>query len=137
MSQNDNHRAKLARLADALMQDIIDSSDAEILAEIDIAHITRGRAIFAEVKARVAKQSLAAAKTQLAAWRSLRSRSTRPIDRNEAREHFEKIRRADSDFDRKMLLAARNGKAPTDNDKEGLIDDLADLKGLEDEGTPE
>jgi hypothetical protein len=32
-----------------------------------------------------------------------------------------------------MLLAARNGQAPTDSDKEGLAEDLADLQRWEDE----
>ena len=41
MSQDDNHRAKLVRLADALIQDIIASSDGDILAEIDVVNIRR------------------------------------------------------------------------------------------------
>ena len=137
MSQDENHRAKLMRLADALMQDIIASSDADILAEIDVADIERARAILIEVKTCVAKQSLDAAKTQLDAWRSAQSRAASPLVLTDARERFDKIRRADPDFNRKILLAARNGSAPTDSDKEGLVEDLADLQRLEDEGTLE
>jgi hypothetical protein len=32
-----------------------------------------------------------------------------------------------------MMIAARHGKAPTDNDKEGLVEDWADLQALDDE----
>jgi hypothetical protein len=80
---------------------------------------------------------LNAAKTQLDAWRSARSRAAGPPALTDARERFDKIRRADPDFNQKMLLAARKGRAPTDNDKEGLAEDLADLRHLDDEDTLE
>jgi hypothetical protein len=137
MSQDENHRAKLMRLADALMQDIIASSDADILAEIDVADIEQARIILIEVKTHISKQSLNTAKTQLGAWRSARSRTASPLVLTDARECFDKIRRADPDFNQKMLIAARNGRAPTDNDKEGVVEDLADLQRLEDEDTLE
>ena len=137
MNQDENHRAKLMRLADALMQDIIASSDADILAEIDVADIEQARTILIEVKRHLSKQSLNTAKTQLGAWRSAQSRTAGPLVLSDARERFDKIQRADPDFNQKMLLAARNGRAPTDNDKEGIVEDLADLQRLEDEGTLE
>jgi hypothetical protein len=134
MSQDENHRAKLLRLADALMQDIIASSDADILAEIDVADIKQARAIFIEAKAHVSKRSLITAKIGIDEWRSARSHSSRPpLALNDARQCFDKIRRADPNFNQKVLLAARNGSAPTDTDKEGLVEDLADLQRLEDE----
>jgi hypothetical protein len=125
------------RLADALMQDIIASSDADILADIDVADIEQARTILIAVKTGVSKQSLNVAKSQLDAWRSAQSRAASPPALIDARERFDKIQRADPDFNQKMLLAARNGKAPTDNDKEGIVEDLADLQRLEDEDTLE
>jgi hypothetical protein len=133
MSQDENHRAKLTRLADALMEDIIASSDADIIADVDASDIERARTILEDARARVSKQLLGAAKAELDAWRSNQLRAAPLFDRTDARERFEKIRRSDAGFDQKMLLAARNGQAPTDSDKEGLAEDLADLQRWEDE----
>jgi hypothetical protein len=132
MSQ-DEDRAKLTRLADALMQDIIASSDADILANVDASDIERARTILDGARAQVSKQLLDTAKAELDAWRSKRLRAPPVSERTDARERFEKIRRSDAGFHQKMLLAARNGRAPTDNDKDGLVEDLADLQRLEDE----
>lgn len=54
MSGNDNQRAKLARLADALMEDILATSDADIVAEVDFASIERARALLIEARRRCA-----------------------------------------------------------------------------------
>ena len=48
MSQDHDAQAKLAKLADALMQDIIATPDAEIVAEVGKEGIERARALFAE-----------------------------------------------------------------------------------------
>jgi hypothetical protein len=47
------------------------------------------------------------------------------------------MRRADSGFNQRITLAARNGKAPTDNDKDGLIEDWADLQKLDEQDSLE
>lgn len=133
MSQDDTHRAKLARLADALMEDIIATPDADILAEVDRASIERARTILVEVKANLSRKLLGEARAQLEAWRSAQSRDRRLLDRTTARDRFEKILRADPALHQKMTIAARNGRAPTDNDKEGLSEDWADLQRLDDE----
>jgi hypothetical protein len=137
MSQDESHRAKLMRLADALMEDVLSASDEDILAGVDIAHIERGRTILVEVKACVSQQFLGTARTQLEDWRSLRLREAGRLDKFETKERFEQIQRDDPVFKQKMTIAARNGKAPTDNDKEGLVEDLTDLQRLEDEDTIE
>jgi hypothetical protein len=133
MSGDDNHRAKLARLADAFMQDVIATSDADIIAEVDRASIERARILLIEAKTNFARRTLADAKAQLDAWRVARLHGRPSVDETAVRDRFEKFRRADSGFDQKMTIAARHGKAPTDSDKEGLIEDWADLQALDDE----
>lgn len=133
MSPNDNHRAKLSRLADAIVEDTVAVSDADILAEIDIASIQQARAIFVEVKTNISKRALTVAKVQLEAWRSAQSLRRRSPDGITARDTFEKIRRADPAFNQQMTIAARKGKAPTDKDKEGLDEDWADLQRLDEQ----
>lgn len=137
MSQDHDDRAKLARLADALMQDILAMPDAEIITEIDRDSIERARSILVEVKINVSKQLLNAAKKQHDAWRAAQSLNIVPLDRSTARDQFEKIRRGDPEFNQKITLAARNGEAPTDSDIDGLIDDWADLRRLDDQDATE
>ncbi len=137
MSQDQDHRAKLAKLADALMQDIIAAPDEDILAEVDRAGIERARALLIEVKADMSRRQLAKAKTEIGTWRSATSRDSSESDGASVREQFEKLRRGDPQFNRKITLAARNGMPPTDNDMQGLVEDWADLRRLDDEEGPE
>jgi hypothetical protein len=131
MSRDHDDRAKLALLADALMQDILATSDADIIAEVDQQSIARARTIIIEVKANLSRRLLSKAKAEHEAWTMAQSHNTVPFDRETARTRFEKIRRGDPEFNRKFTLAARNGKAPTDKDVEGLIDDWSDLQRLD------
>jgi hypothetical protein len=137
MSRDHDDRAKLERLAEAFMQDILATSDDEILAEVDQERIARVRTMLIEAKASLAKRALPKAKAEHEAWSVSRSTRVVAIDRSNSRAEFEQLRRGDPDFNRKMLMAARKGKAPTDTDVEGLIDDWADLKRLDGEGDPE
>jgi hypothetical protein len=135
MSQSETARKKLARLADAIMRDLLETPDADIVAEVDGADIERARAIIVEVKMNVSRQSLGNAKAQHEAWKTSRAKTVVPLDRATARDRFEKIRRGDPEFNQKITLAARNGKAPTDADIEGIADDWADLQRLDGEET--
>jgi DNA-binding NtrC family response regulator len=51
----------------------------------------------------------------------------------EARAKFEKIRARDPELASKMLMAARNGQGLSDNDMEGMLEDLARLERLDGE----
>lgn len=136
MSRDHDARAKLAKLADALMQDIMATSDAEITAEVGKDGIERARALFGEVKQEMSRQRLLKAQAELKSWRAAQSKQSISFDRTEARRRFSKIRAGDTEFDRKMTIAARNGEAPTDADIDGLIDDWADLHRLDGQDEP-
>jgi hypothetical protein len=137
MSQDQSAREKLARLADAIMQDILETPDADIIAEVDSADIERARTILIEVKMNVSKQLLSKAKAQHEAWSISRTQSVVTFDRSTAHGQFERIRRGNSQFDQKITMAARSGKAPTDRDIEGIAEDWADLQRLDGEETTE
>jgi hypothetical protein len=126
MSGDDNARTKLIRLTDALMEDIIATPDAEIIAEAGQAAIEQARVIFGKAK-------MAKTKSDLERRNNSYSKDVVPFDRVAARKQFAKIRTGDAEFERKMTLAARNGEAPTDADIDGLSDDLADLQRLDGE----
>jgi hypothetical protein len=132
MTQDNTPRAKLALLAGALIQNIIETPDEEILAEVDYVNIQRARTILIEAKTNVSKRLLTNAQAQLQSWRSTPSRSRPLRDPTAARERFNGVRRAEAAFDQKMTMAARNGREPTESDKEGLIEDFEDLQRLED-----
>jgi hypothetical protein len=136
MSQDHEVRRKLAKLADALMQDIIETPDADIIAEVGEDGIARARTLFAEAKQEVSRQHLLRAKAESGAWKSAQSKFI-SFDRTVARSRFDKIKAGDPDFDRKMTIAARNGEAPTDRDVDGLIDDWGDLQRLDGKDKPQ
>jgi hypothetical protein len=133
---SDEHQTKLARLAQAFEREIIAAPDEEIVAEIGLDEIRRARSLLAAVKAGVARKLLTNARAEYEAWRS--GQGTRaPSNRTATHQEFESLKRKDAGFDKKIMLAARNGRAPTERDEEGLVDDFEDLKRLEDEGKSE
>lgn len=133
MSQDREAREKLARLADAVMQDILETPDVDILAEVNRKDIERARTILFEVKMSAAKKLLTEAKVQHEAWSAARAQTVFSLDRSAARGQFERIRRGDPELHKKMTMAARNGKAPSEADIEGIDEDLADLQRLDEE----
>jgi hypothetical protein len=137
MSKSGTDRAKLALLADALIEDLMATPDADIIAEVGQADIDRARAMIVEVKRNQSRQLLTEARRQLDTWRAAQLHSKPALDRKATRDRFENFRSADPAFNQKMTMAARNGTEPTDSDKEGLIEDWADLQRLDEQDEPE
>ena|SRR5258708_2727628 len=133
---SDEHQSKLALLAKAFEREVIATPDDEIIAEVGMDEIRRARALLAAVKADISRNLLTTARAEYETWRSSQA-SKSSFDRSATRQEFQNLKNKDAAFDRKMMLAARNGNAPTKQDEEGLVDDLVDLKRLEDEGKPE
>ena len=135
---------QLDRIEDALIETILNSSEAELredmkargedpdkcLAEIDL--------LIARAKTDAAKRRLERAKSELQDWRpgqDWRAGKGNVVgfDREAARAKFEKIRARDPELASKMLMAARNGQGLSDNDMEGMLEDLAKLERLDGE----
>jgi hypothetical protein len=128
---------QLDRIEDALIETILNSSEAELredmkargkdpdkcLAEID--------SLIARAKTDAAKWRLERAKSELQDWRAGKGNVV-GFDREAARAKFEKIRARDPEL-AKMLMAARNGQGLSDNDMEGMLEDLAKLERLDGE----
>jgi hypothetical protein len=128
---------QLDRIEDALIETILNSSEAELredmkargedpdkcLAEID--------SLIARAKTDAAKRRLERAKSALQDWRAGKGNVV-GFDREAARAKFEKIRARDPEL-AKMLMAARNGQGLSDNDMEGMLEDLAKLERLDGE----
>ena len=131
MTGRKTDRAALLRLADAFVEDILAASDEEILAEAredradPAATAARGRALFDTAMIAAGKNRLATAKAALA--QQQKPATIIKLDPAEARRRLERVLRQDPDTARKLTLAARNGQGLSDNDVQGLLQDLADL----------
>jgi DNA-binding TFAR19-related protein (PDSD5 family) len=127
-----SNREALTRLADDLADDILNTSDADILAEIresnddpkKIAAATRS--LFDQASTSVAKNRMIAARRAMAA----NQRSPSPVvrlDSNEARRRLNNVLLAHPEAAEKLTLAARKGEGLSDNDVQGMLEDLEAL----------
>lgn len=127
-----DHEA-LDRLADALVEDILEASDQDILAETnedtgDPAAVAAGvRALFEKAVTATAKARFAAAKLAVAADRN-RPITVTPLDPAKARLRLDRIvANDDPETARKLTLAARKGEGLTDEDVCGMLEDMEEL----------
>lgn len=127
----DNKQSKqraLERLADALVDDILNASPEEILAEFQEDHggaehhVTEMRALVEKGVAKANKGLLAAAKAGAASHRTQSNKPTAPIDITEARRLMSTLTPA-----QKLTLAARKESEQSDDDLRSMIDDLREL----------
>ena len=133
----DDERAALDRLADALVEDILSASDDEILAETrqdtesptEIVAATRAvfeRAVLSEAKAR-----LAHARAAVQRERQHRTSSVRGLSSEDARRQLQSVLKRDPELEKKLTLAARKGEALSDEDVYGMLEDLEALGVIE------
>ena len=124
-------RVALDRLADALVDDILNASDEDILAEITEEHGDPAR-LAAEMRALFERKVLEAGKAKLAAAKQAAAEARRKgatvlsIDPAEARRRYERITAP-------LTLAARKGEGQSERDVDSAIEDLAELGTFEDE----
>lgn len=126
-------RAALDRLADALVEDVLNASDADIVAEakedgVDLAaEAAAGRAIFEKARAIKAKGRLAAAKKAVAADRQPGGAQIVKLDPIKARRLLDSVLDKNPGVAGQMTLAARKGVHRSDEDVQSMLEDLAEL----------
>jgi hypothetical protein len=131
-------REQLDRIEDALIESILGASEAELREEMAERGedpdkcLLRIEHIMAGAKVASGKRRMERAKSELQEWRTGKAKTLK-FDREGARARFEKMRNRDPELASKMLLAARKGGGLSENDVEGLIEDLAKLEWLDDE----
>lgn len=127
-------RAALARLADAFVDDILQASDEEILAEFTESHgdpaknAADMRALFERTVLATNKRRLKAAQAGVAANR-VPTNVTPAIDIAEARQKLRRILASGTTV-AKLTLAARNEDELSDADVLGTLEDLRELGAL-------
>ena len=131
-------RKALNRLADALVDDILTSSDEEVLAEaeedgIDAAGLAGNlREVFERTAMEAGRAKLVAARRAAAdAGRS--GARVVSIDRGDARRRYEAMIAQDPKLTEKLTLAARKGEGQSDRDIDSAIEDLAELGAFDEE----
>lgn len=125
-------RSALDRLADALVEDILNTSDEDILAEFQESqgdperNAVDMRSRFEKCLIAANKQRLAAAKAGVAANRLTTGGRASIIDMAKARARLRAVLDAPS-LPPTLTLAARNESELSDSDILGMLDDLREL----------
>jgi hypothetical protein len=131
-------RHALDRLADALVDDIINTPDDDILAEIteeygDTDKLAADmRTLFENTVQEAGKAKLAAAKRAVNETRG-KGATVLGIDEAKARRRYEDILAADKELSDKLTMAARKGEGQSKRDIMYTIEDLAELGVFDDE----
>jgi len=125
-------REALDRLADSLVDDILNASDDDILDEFRESegdpgeYAARMRTRFEDTVVTANKQRLAAAKAGAEAHRSKRGEQTAPIDFAEARRRLRAVLDTPN-APQHLTLAARKESELSDADVASMLDDLRDF----------
>jgi len=135
---------QLDRLADTIVQDILDLSDEEIINEATERYgdpkreIDRLRGVIDIALLRASKTKLTETKASLAAYKQgNHSGNVVPISTARKRALIERFTAQDPELQKKMTLAARKGEGiETENDIDGMFEDLIELGLIDEEGKP-
>lgn len=132
MSNQRKDNEMLERLRDALVQEILEATDAEILKEVEEDHRSivgeadKVRALFEQAQKLVAKKRLTAAKEAIAQEKEL-GRKIIDISPAVARRKLAAILNGHPEVTKEFTLAARKGKDLSDSDVLGMLEDLQEL----------
>lgn len=135
----------LNQVTDTIVQDILDLSDEEILAEAnerfgDPQHeINRLRGVIENAILYASKKNFAETKASLSAHRKNSQISNIvAISIAQKRSIVEQFTSKDTELQEKLTLAARKGEGiQTENDINGMVEDLVELGLINKEGKPE
>jgi len=135
---------QLDKLTDALINDIIELSDEETIAEAKEQYgdpseeISRLRGIMKKALLSAAKTKLEDAKNQLNIYNTgVRKNNIIQLSINEKRTIIERFTTQDTELTKKLTLAARKGEGiQTENDIEGMLEDMLELGLIDEDGNP-
>lgn len=134
--RKDSHRKKLARLTDILVDDILQTTDAEILSEVEDngksvkAEVNSLREILKKAEKQVAKSRLVSARAaidrQKKAEQVAKGKAIR-LSPEDARLALDTILRKHPESTQEFTLAARKGRDLSDTDVMSMLEDLQEL----------
>jgi hypothetical protein len=124
---------KLAKLQDAVVETILSMSPEEVMEDAAADDVASMKANLAAAIGKVGKERLARAKAAAVAD----ARRPRPIGSAKGAEALREARANDATFDRKLTMAARTGGPDFEADREGIENDLEELRRWsEEDGDP-
>ena len=139
--KRDSHREKLDNLADALVKDILHTSDEEIFSEITDegksvkSEADRIRGLLKNAETQVAKRCLATARKAVSQYQNEQRRcKIISLDSSKARRALDEVLKKHPESTQQFTLAARKGKDLSDSDVLSMLEDLQEL-GLYDPDT--
>lgn len=135
---------QLDRLTETLVADVLDLTDEEVLAEAATdyadprAEAERIRGVFEKAIARAAKAKLIATQNAVAAHKTM------PVENDPVviplatkRAVINRFVSQNQELQKKLTLAARKGHGiETENDINGMFDDLVELGIIDEQGNP-
>ena len=143
MSQRKDAVDKLEQLIDDLVRDVMSTTDEEIQAESEgepggfDATATHIVGVIDAAIAASGAQRLEAAKQSVAAGFGSASNVVKMMPFAEKRRLFERFVANDGPLKAKLTMAARNGEAMTEEELDGILDDLGSLGvHLDQDGKP-
>lgn len=142
MSGGEKPSLSLHRLADELVADLMQLSDAELLAEVKAEGLdpekeaARVRATISAALTERGKARLKAARSALDAARAPAPGARRHFQIQDRRAVLARFANDDSKLRDRLTMAARNGEGITDEEVEAILNDLRDLGAIDDEGNP-
>jgi hypothetical protein len=137
MAAMNNKKTPLDHFEDAFIDSILNMSESELdeeLCEMGLdpqAAIEQTKAAVERGIVRANKATFARARSELAEAKARLVSSSHLRDRSGAAARFEKMKTGDPELSSRMMMAARKGKGLSENDVEGILEDLDDLEKLE------
>jgi hypothetical protein len=132
MSKQNKNNQMIERLADALVQEILNASDEEIIKEAEEDYgdskqeAEKTRAIFNKARGLMGKRKLQEAQSELAKHQK-HTANIIGIDPGLARRKLDEILKQHPEAGGEFTLAARKGKDLSDEDIIGMLEDLQEL----------
>ncbi len=136
MPKKSGKSSELAQLADAIVDSVMNLSEADLDAEMKDAGLdpavetAKGRAAIAAGLKTFTKAEMEAAKAELQRHKTGQRLGHTQDELAAARSVFDRMKAGDSDLSSKMMMAARKGEGLSDKDIDGIAEDLADLEKL-------
>jgi len=134
-----NARAKLARLQDALADDLNNISDEELILELeeigeDVTKIAaHASSLISDTISGVGQNRLANARMAYDANRSIQGANVLKWPLDKKRTLIQGFAKNDNSLEQKLTLAARKGE-DTEADIDSFLEDLIELGAIDDEG---
>lgn len=123
-------KEKLERLQDVVIEEFLAMSPEEVLARVTPEDLTSVKSNLATAIAKAGRARLAKAKLTAVAD----ARRPRPVGSISGANALRQARAKDADFDKKLTLAARKGRASYEADQTGIEEDLDELRRWSEEG---